>query len=90
MIPGFEKTVVGMTPGESRTVTVPAEEAYGPYRKEMVLEVPRSQFPPEMQLEIGMQLQLGSEEENKMVVAITAVTEEQITLDANHPRNNFV
>jgi len=51
----------------------------------MVLEVPRSQFPPEMQLEIGMQLQLGSEEENKMVVAITAVTEEQITLDANHP-----
>lgn len=85
LIPGFEKTVVGMTPGESRTVTVPAEEAYGPYRKEMVLEVPRSQFPPEMQLEIGMQLQLGGEEENKMVVAITAVTEEQITLDANHP-----
>lgn len=85
LIPGFEKTVLGMTAGESRTVTIPAAEAYGPYREEMVLDVPRNQLPPEMRPEVGMQLQLGEEQDAGMVVRITSVTEAHITLDANHP-----
>jgi peptidylprolyl isomerase len=93
LIGGFEKTVIGMTVGESRTVNVPAEEAYGPYRDEMVLAVPRSQFPPDMSPEPGMQLQVGQgegqdegqEEGQGMMVTITKITDDEVTLDANHP-----
>ena len=85
LIPGFEKTVLGMSAGESRTVTIPAEEAYGPYREEMVLEVPRTQLPADMQPQVGMQLQVGEEQGEGMVVQITQVSDTNITLDANHP-----
>ncbi|WP_432822634.1 FKBP-type peptidyl-prolyl cis-trans isomerase [Trichloromonas sp.] len=85
LIAGFEKTVLGMTAGESRTVKIPAEEAYGPYRDEMVLAVPRSQFPPDMSPEKGMQLQVGENEGQGMLVTITEITDEEVTLDANHP-----
>ena len=85
LIPGFEKTVLGMSAGESRTVTIPAEEAYGPYREEMVLEVPRTQLPADMQPQGGMQLQVGEEQGEGMVVQITQVSDTNITLDANHP-----
>lgn len=85
IIPGFEKTVLGMSAGESRTVTIPAEEAYGPYREEMVLEVPRTQLPADMQPQVGMQLQIGEEQGEGMLVQIATVTDAQITLDANHP-----
>ncbi|TRO81289.1 FKBP-type peptidyl-prolyl cis-trans isomerase [Desulfuromonas acetexigens] len=85
LIPGFEKTVLGMSAGESRTVIIPAEEAYGPYREEMVLEVPRTQLPPDMQPQVGMQLQVGEEQGEGMLVQITQVTDTNITLDANHP-----
>lgn len=85
LIPGFEKTVLGMSAGESRTVIIPAEEAYGPYREEMVLEVPRTQLPADMQPQVGMQLQVGEEQGEGMLVQITQVTDANITLDANHP-----
>jgi len=85
LIPGFEKTVLGMTAGESRTVNIPAGEAYGPYRDEMVLAVPRSQFPPDMAPEPGMQLQVGQDDDQGMLVTITRITDEEVTLDANHP-----
>jgi len=85
LIPGFEKTVLGMASGESRTVTIPAEEAYGPYRDEMVLAVPRSQFPADMKPELGMQLQVGQDDGQGMVVTITGLSDEEVTLDANHP-----
>jgi peptidylprolyl isomerase len=85
LIGGFEKTVLGMTAGESRTVNIPAEEAYGPYRDEMVLAVPRSQFPPDMSPEPGMQMQVGQDDGQGMMVTITQITDEEVTLDANHP-----
>ncbi len=85
LIPGFEKAVLGMTVGESRTVTIPADEAYGPVRDEMHLQVPRDQFPADMVPELGMQLQVGQAEGQGMVVVITEISDEQITLDANHP-----
>lgn len=85
LIPGFEKTVLGMSAGELRTVTIPAEEAYGPYREEMVLEVPRTQLPADMQPQVGMQLQIGEEQGDGMLVQIATVTDAHITLDANHP-----
>ncbi|HEY9742093.1 MAG TPA: peptidylprolyl isomerase [Coleofasciculaceae cyanobacterium] len=85
VIPGFEQAVVGMTPGESKTEKIPMDQAYGPHRPEMVLEVSRQQMPPELQPEVGQQLQVQQPDGQTIPVFVTEVTESTVTLDANHP-----
>lgn len=85
VIPGFEEAVVGLEPGESRTVTVPAEQAYGPFREDLVACFGRDEFPEDMQPEVGQHLQLQGPDEQVIVVTVTDVTPEAVTLDANHP-----
>lgn len=85
LIPGFEDAVQGMNAGEWKTVTIPFEQAYGPHMKEMVVEVPRKQLPPELKPVIGAQLQVAQNEGQEIVVSITKITETSVTLDANHP-----
>ncbi|HPR67289.1 MAG TPA: peptidylprolyl isomerase [Methanothrix sp.] len=85
VIPGFEAAAMGMSPGEKKTVNIPAEEAYGPRREDMVMEVPRSNMPPEIQPEVGQILQIGQSQDHMLQVMVTQVTEESVILDANHP-----
>lgn len=86
VIKGFDDAVVDMAVGETKTVTISADEAYGPYHDEMVLEVEHTQFADGVTPEIGMQLQSdGGEGQPPMVVTVTEVTDEKVTLDANHP-----
>jgi peptidylprolyl isomerase len=84
IIPGFEQGVLGMEPGQSKTVNIPAEDAYGPYNSELVTEVERSQFPPDLKLEVGMQVQ-GSQPDGRVAVfTVKELTPTTVTLDANH------
>lgn len=85
VIPGFEEAVLGMAPGESKTQTIPMDQAYGPYREEMVIQVNREQLPPDLDPEIGLQLQVQQPNGQAMPVFITEVTDAKVTLDANHP-----
>lgn len=85
IIPGFEQAVIGMNPGDSKTTHIPADQAYGPHRQEMVLVVEREQIPPDMDLQVGQQLQLRQENGYALPVIVTEVEEAQVTLDANHP-----
>lgn len=85
VIPGFDAAVDGMTVGDSKTITIPCSDAYGPYREDMVLTVPREQLPEGLDPEVGQQLQMGQSEESMLVVSVTEVADESITLDANHP-----
>jgi len=85
VIPGFEEAVLGMNASDSKTTTIPSAEAYGPHHEEMVVEVDRGQFPPDITPEIGQQLQMQRPDGQKMVVAVTEVSESTVTLDANHP-----
>jgi FKBP-type peptidyl-prolyl cis-trans isomerase 2 len=85
VIPGFEEAVLGMTPGESKTEKIPMDQAYGPHREEMVLEVSREQIPPDLNPEVGQQLQIQQANGQSVPVFVTDVTDAQITLDANHP-----
>jgi peptidylprolyl isomerase len=84
VIAGFDEAVLGMTPGEERSVTIPADQAYGQHRDELLMVVSRSELPPEIQADIGQQLQLSQDGES-FVVTITDVTEEDVVLDGNHP-----
>ena len=85
LIPGFERAVIGMCPGESKTEKISSERAYGPHRDEMVLDVDKSQFPPELEPEIGQQLQIRQANGMVTEVIVTDINDSQVTLDANHP-----
>ncbi|CAM3353017.1 FKBP-type peptidyl-prolyl cis-trans isomerase [Rhodothermus bifroesti] len=85
VIPGFEQAVLGMEPGETKTVTIPAEEAYGPRREDMIIEVSRDQVAPGLQLAIGQQLQLRLQDGRVIPVVVADLSEETVTIDANHP-----
>ncbi len=85
LIPGFEHAVIGMCPGESKTEKVSSERAYGPHREEMVLDVDKSQFPPELEPELGQQLQIRQANGLVTEVIVTDINDSQVTLDANHP-----
>jgi len=85
LIPGFEQAVSGMKVGESKTVTITSDQAYGPYRQELVQVVPREQLPEDLKPEVGMQLQSTRSDGGVVVVTVTEVSETTITVDANSP-----
>lgn len=85
VIPGFDEAVLGMSPGESKTQKIPMDQAYGPHREEMVLEISRQQIPPDLEPEVGQQLQVQQENGQAIPVFVTEVTDSIVTLDANHP-----
>jgi peptidylprolyl isomerase len=85
MIPGFDKAVLGMKVGEKKTVTVPASEAYGPHRDDLVLEVPRERLPSGMTPEVGQVLEVPQPNGGTTAVLVTKVTDTTFTIDTNHP-----
>jgi FKBP-type peptidyl-prolyl cis-trans isomerase 2 len=85
IIPGFERAVVGMNPGESKTEKVPADQAFGPYREELVVEVDRQQIPADVELKVGKRLQFRHANGRATQGLVTDVSESKVTLDANHP-----
>lgn len=85
IIPGFEQAIVGMALGDSKTEIIPAEQAYGPYVEEMVVIIDRQQMPPEIEPEVGQQLQIQRSPDQIIPVVVTDVSGSKVTLDANHP-----
>jgi peptidylprolyl isomerase len=84
VIAGFDAAVTGMEVGESRTVTIPAADAYGERQEAMLLRVPRGQVPPNVEPRVGQQLQVGRGGD-AVPVTVREVTPEHVVLDANHP-----
>lgn len=85
VIPGFEEAVVGMNPGESKKVVIPAENAYGPRHDEMVLVVDRQNLPEGVDPQVGQQYQIPQSDGQSIVVTVTDASDSSVTLDGNHP-----
>lgn len=85
IIPGFEKGIAGMEVGDTKTMTVPPGEAYGPRRKELIVDIKKTDLPEDITPAIGKQLQIRQKDGNPIEVAITDMDEDTVTLDANHP-----
>ncbi|MBT4269237.1 MAG: peptidylprolyl isomerase [Deltaproteobacteria bacterium] len=85
LIPGFDNGVVGMVIGDKRIVTIPAAEAYGERNEELVLDVEKSQLPPDIEPQIGQMLQSQQPDGNLINMVITNVNETSVTVDANPP-----
>jgi peptidylprolyl isomerase len=85
LIPDFEQAVVGMNPGESKTIQIPSENAYGPHHEEMVMVVERNEFPADLDPKVDQRLQVRQQDGQEFAVTVTDVTESEVTLDGNHP-----
>jgi FKBP-type peptidyl-prolyl cis-trans isomerase 2 len=85
MIPGFEKEVVGMTLGETKKINIVSAEAYGERSLEALVEVPLTQFPPEIPLLPGTELAVHTPEGYQLPALIHEVREETVVIDTNHP-----
>ena len=85
IIPGLDKAIPGMVVGDQKTVVVLAAEAYGESHPDAVQAIPRSNIPAEIPLELGLQLQMQSPAGQVVPVTVVGITEEEVTLDANHP-----
>jgi peptidylprolyl isomerase len=82
VIVGFEKAVTGMKVGESKTVTIPAAEAYGQYRSDLVFTMDRSEFPTDPEPKVGMQFQ-GTNQAGTILYTIIEVNETTVKVDGN-------
>ncbi len=85
IIPGLEDELYGMGIGESKEVVVAAEDGYGLLDPDAFIDVPKSQFPAEIPLEAGIELQVQDENGNPMMARIDRVDSENVKLDFNHP-----
>ena len=87
VIAGFEQAVVGMTEGGSKTVTIEADQAYGPRNEQAVQDVPLTALPDQIRedLKVGMRLQANDPNGQPLVLTVTTIGDEAVTLDANHP-----
>ncbi len=84
LIKGFDHAVTGMKKGESKTVTIPPEEGYGPRHEDAVVEIPRAEFPDEIPLDIGLQLELQDPQGRPVPAWIMEITDETVKMDINH------
>ena len=84
LIKGFDQAVIGMKKGESKTVTIPPEMGYGPRDEEAMDEIPRAQFPQDMSLTEGLELQLQNPAGQPVPARIASINETNVTMDVNH------
>lgn len=86
LIPGFEKAVTGLNEGDATTVNISSDDAYGERKDELEIQVTREELPDDIDPEVGMQLQVKQQQTDQSIpVRITEVTDDDVTLDANHP-----
>jgi len=85
MIPGFEAAVHGMAVGDSKTTTIPVEQAYGPVSEDMLVRVDRQEIPQDIELQPGLQLTMHQSNGQPIPVVVKEITDTSVMLDANHP-----
>lgn len=85
IVPGLEREMVGMKIGESKDVLVLPEDGYGEFDEEAFMEVPRSEFPSDMELEAGLELNVSDEDGQHQLAFVESFDDEKVRLDFNHP-----
>lgn len=85
LIKGFEDAVTGMSVGETKTVRIPSNEAYGPHRNELILKFNKTDFPSNIEPDEGLVLDLRSPDGKSLLAQIIEISEDNVTLDGNHP-----
>jgi peptidylprolyl isomerase len=82
LIPGFEKSLIGMNEGEKKEFNIDPEEGYGEYLDGLVTTVEKGRVPGDVK--VGDVLS-SQGERGTINVVVTEITDSHVTLDANHP-----
>ena len=85
LLKGFETALVGMSTGETKTITLTSEEAYGPVNESAIVEIPKEAFPEGFIFEEGMTVQGTNKLGTPMLAKIIKFDDSSVTLDHNHP-----
>ncbi len=85
IIPAFEEAIIGMQAGDKKTINIPAKKAFGPYLKDLVSSIKRTDLPSDLKLEVGQQLQVEQPDGSLILVTVTDLNNDKVTFDANHP-----
>ena len=86
LIPDFEQAVIGMNTGETKTIEIPVDRAYGPYNEKLVIDLDKSKMPPELDPKVGQHLEVAQGEgKPPIIVLVKEVTDKKVVVDANHP-----
>lgn len=84
LLPMFEEIVIGLEPGETAKVKIPAAEGYGLRNEELVIKIEKAKLPPTIVPEIGMKLQMRTQDGQPLVLNIIEINDDNIIVDANH------
>ncbi|HDL07338.1 MAG TPA: peptidylprolyl isomerase [Desulfobacteraceae bacterium] len=85
LLPLFEHAVIGMKQGETKTIRIAPQYAYGEYKDGCKFSVDRSEFPPDFNPQVGMTMQGRSDQGNTIEAVIKEVGDEKVIMDSNHP-----
>jgi FKBP-type peptidyl-prolyl cis-trans isomerase 2 len=85
IIKGFDEAVVGMKVGEEKEVTIPPEDAYGPYNHDLVRDLPRKIFPADQEIKPDMVFVMAMQDGCQVPVRIDKVMDDQVRVDLNSP-----
>lgn len=85
IVPGLEQGLAGREPGARCMVTVTPQDGYGMRDEKLVQVVAREQFETETPLAVGMQFHTRDAGGQVHMVAIMALADDAVTIDANHP-----
>jgi FKBP-type peptidyl-prolyl cis-trans isomerase SlyD len=85
ILPKLEEAIGGMLIGSKKIVALTAADAYGEYFDDAVQVLQRSEFPKEMEIKEGMEFVTNAPDGSQMPFVISQITDEQITVDFNHP-----
>ena len=84
IIRGFDEAVVGMAVGDTKTVTIAPEMAYGPRQVELIVDIPKDTVPEGMEIEKGMMIELIDPQGNKIPAEVFEILDEVVKMDLNH------
>lgn len=85
VIAGLENEMLGMKIGDSKDVVVQPKDGYGEFDQEAFMAVPRSQFPKDMELEVGAELSVRDNEDHARIAWVDSIEGDTVTLNFNHP-----
>jgi peptidylprolyl isomerase len=85
VLPSFENAVIGMNEGDTKTVSIPPEQAFGHRKEDLIFEVERTKLPTDIDLKLGGVLRVGSDTGKDFDVIIANIDDNIVTLDGNHP-----
>lgn len=85
LLPGFERCLFGLLPGDRRTFSIPPEDGFGQPNPNNVQRIPREQFAEDMDLSPGMVCSFADAAGTELPGVIREAGADSVTVDFNHP-----